>query len=306
MDDLVSTIREVLKKFYAIESNDISRLPHGHTNHNFLVTAKNLYIIKALNPQYEEEMIYKEIDFLKYLKKHEFPLVMALKNNKGTHLVNYKKRFFVVYPYFEHDLNGVTFENAEDVGALYGRLHNIPVPNHLSPRPDRRMIWKELLESKDKAIVDFFKKEFLVLEEKISHKKLPKSIIHADAWAPNFLTKNNSTVFLDWESVDIHHRLLDLACAARGICYEEEEFDYDLYNTFLRGYTSEVQLTQTEKDTLYEYILYYLLWATSWRYVMFEIRKERKDIYVSYTDHKKKYESLRALGKEAFMNKLQL
>ena len=197
MEDLVSTICEVLKKFYSLENNNISRLPHGHTNHNFLVKAKNLYIIKALNPQYEEEIIYKEIDFLNYLKEHEFPLVMPLKTNNGTHLVKYKKRFFVMYSYFEHDFNGVTLKNAKEVGALYGVLHNIPVPDHLEPRPDRRMIWKELLESKDKEIVDFFKKEFLVLEEKIAHKKLPKSIIHADAWAPNFLTKNNKTVFLD-------------------------------------------------------------------------------------------------------------
>ena len=79
-----------------------------------------------------------------------------------------------------------------------------------------------------------------------------------------------------------------------------------MYNAFLLGYASEVQLTKAEKDTLYEYILYYLLWATSWRYVMFEIRKERTDIYVPYTDHKKKYEALRALGKEAFMNKLKI
>ena len=299
--------KQVLKTFYNLKLIDSSEIKMGVSNMNYKIIAdKGTYVLKRMNKNKKEDELKEELNYLNYLSDSKIPVVLPIKTEKGD-FIPYESFILALYPFINHKTDQVSIENIGEVGKIIGKVNKLPI-NDLKPRPSNRFIWKELVEkSADKELVEWFLKEFQPYNEKFSELDLPTSIIHGDIWTGNVLfDKDNQLIcVLDWESVDIHHRLFELGIVVIGCCYINEKLDLNIFNEFLRTYSKEIQLTDLEKEMFFDYLCYVTLWGISWRYVKFNIRKIDERFYDYHLLLLERYKNLKSLDRDKFYEQIK-
>lgn len=301
--------KKFLKAIYNIDLLDTSEITSGISHINYKVkTDKGVYVLKKMNRNNKQDEIHEELNYLKYMFESGIPVILPVKTEQG-YFIPYGEHLMLLYEFIDHKTDQATYDNIGQYGKIVGKINSLPIASHLKPRPTRRQIWKEFVEKSDeKELVSKFLKKFMPYHEMFSNIELPTSIIHADIWSGNILSDYDDDVkcVLDWESVDIYHRLFELSIVIIGCCYVDEQLNFDMFNQFIKNYQREVELTDTEKNLLYDYLGYSILWCVAWRYVMFNMRKIDKRFYDFHIPMYERFESLESMGRKNFYEKIKL
>lgn len=295
--------REALKKLYDMNLESSEYIESGVSHKNYIVaTDKGKFVLKLIAKSNLEINPEVESAYLDYLQDQDFPVNRPLKE-KGEYFLDYGDFLIALFPYIKHASDQVTAENIAEVGDVVGRLNTLEIPAHLHPRSKRMNIWKQFVEeATEKGLVDDFLKVFNPLRKRIEEANLPQAIIHADIWTGNLLfdDKNHLVGIIDWESVDIQHRLFEITIVAVGCCYKDEKLDIAMYKKFIDAYDKEAQLTDLEKKMLYDYLCFTILYCVAWRYVKFNIRKLDEKLIDFYKPMFQRYYDLREYGQKTF------
>lgn len=225
-----------------------------------VVTDKNRYIIKLLNPNIMKRPAamgnYKIADDIEMiLKKNNIPAVYALAFN-GSRMQELNGQYYYVFDWYDGKSlkdGDIKACHCEKIGEVLAKIHNIDLKKESSEREKLHIDWQKyvhLAKEMDSEIYDVIKDKVDLFNDSMTKgneaiKKLPtvKAICHNDMDSKNVLWINNEFKLIDLECLGYSNpylELFELALCWSG--YEICNIDFDLFNTFIRAYFSYTNL----------------------------------------------------------------
>jgi len=126
---------------------------------------------------------------------------------------------------------------------------------------------KEFGKNLEKDLYDFIEKLEEKIQNRINSKELKVGIIHGDLFIDNTIFDGeNLLAIIDFEDVTETEVILDIAMTILGCCYEEDQFNEECYQSFLKGYEMKRKIPTEERELLPIYLLYAMLTVLIWRY----------------------------------------
>jgi homoserine kinase type II len=162
------------------------------------------------------------------------------------------------------------------------------------------MIYREVrkqLPTHLKNIVRVLDDEVVYLENYLDN-NLPKGIIHGDLFADNVKFKGSRLVgVMDFEAACRGKLIFDLATAVNALCYTEERYRIERFESFIAGYEALRPLSLPEWDSFPNELRFSALRFTVTRIKDFYLRKVDENSRV-YKDFKDFFDRLLILRRE--------
>lgn len=296
-------LRNVFIQHYSLQPTAITRIERGITNICFEVTtSQNDYFVKIIRNA-DHRAIEEELVFTDYLSKHHVALIRPKESNVGRLLYEYDHGAVIVYPFIRGYFDGLTktinIAYIRSIAKAVAQIHNIKLSGNL-PRKRHRVLKRNVIEelfadTREKSETqNFLQRHYIPLRKRIDQLHVPVCINHGDIWPGNFfLTKHFRVKYvLDFEDVEIYHRLNDVAITIQGFCYTANKLSMNKLKQFMEEYTKSIKLESVELEHFFDYMRFSLLWIIGWRYYDFHIRGKNEKERDSYTTAIRRYREM--------------
>ena len=100
-------IKNILKKYYNIEANNISKIERGTSNIFKIEATQNKYILKEFISKRKKETIIKEIEIINFLQKRNINVPIYIKTIDNNYYIENEDRIIIVQEF----IDGYTIEN---------------------------------------------------------------------------------------------------------------------------------------------------------------------------------------------------
>lgn len=301
-------IAKIVDEFTLGDLVAFSGVRNGSVNTHYIVETKRGKFFVKIDEVKSELEVKQEIELLLHLRKQNFPCLQPLKSKTGRFHLECQGKCLTVTRY----LDGVELPaealNATHLNALGHTLANL----HLIGRSykkgiDNRFgfnriaaIYREVrrqLPSHLKNIVRVLDDEFSYLENYLDN-NLPKGIIHGDLFPDNVKFKGNRlTGVLDFEAACRGKLIYDLATAVNALCFVDDRYRIDRFESLISGYESLRPLSLPEWDSFPNELRFSALRFTVTRIKDFYLRSA-DDTQRVYKDFKEFYDRLLILRRE--------
>jgi Ser/Thr protein kinase RdoA (MazF antagonist) len=239
------------------------------------------FLVKMAASSKSVESIKSDTFVLAFLKKLGFehaPLILKTRN--GTFFHQIKNQFMHITEFIEGKSPKSTEDNWHKLGIITANLHNIEGYPY-SSLFTFDSVMPELFEN-----VKMFKfgKEYLYLVNTLpDFKDLPISLIHTDIGLHNAVMKHDGNlVLVDWDDSGTGPTVIDLGFPL--ICQfisSHLKFRKSIAESFYQGYLSRRQITDKEKNIIFNsglfcalmYIKYGIV-HINWRKIQYAIRNK--------------------------------
>ena len=222
-------------------------------------------------------MVSTELHLATMLKELGLFTPQIITTLSGHLYTKYQGRYLALFEFIEGSHPQPTYNNLIKIGQAIGQIHqckpNITL-NAYQPSPEDLFHTIQTLPSLEPSLANFFNSAILVTKN-IPFDKLPHSLTHGDIFLDNLIeTTDNKLYIIDFEEASFNNCLFDLSRAIIGCCTTKQKMvDIMLCKALLKGYSMQCSLTSTEKEYLYEYLIYAGLLSTFWRYEEFNIKR---------------------------------
>lgn len=219
---------------------------------------------------------------LVYLQQHRYPAPRVVRTRDGALVGEAHGWATLVTTYIPGDVTEPTVDQLRLMGAALGKLHNVPLTHNAQIGTSwwypEKIIGSALAQL---ALVDgqvppqwvpLHQAMRTTLETAQGWTHLPRTIIHADAWAGNGVqTKPDEVVLIDWDPSGIGWPILDLArlliqSPVNSASPMDRSLQPDLrrINAIIDGYCTERMPTSAELNVLAHAICFTVAAGGAW------------------------------------------
>ena len=273
-------IRELLSNWTIGELVSCRQARKGVVNINWIIkTTQGKYVLRKVAHFTKIENLKFEVDYLTYLKEHDFPyrIPAPTKTRNRKNLLKFKDSYFWLYEYIEgRDIKRFGHSELRECAKMMAIYHKIIESSGLGNKKDsdevfnRKPVLKELEKFRAQALAKdkqdrkdrIFLKESSILIPLMKsldgqeYSKFPKYPIHRDVNPENTLWKNKKLVGLvDFENVGtINDTMIkDISVMLQYSCRDRKQkhkLDLKLAKFFLKEYRKYRQLSDKEIEFL--------------------------------------------------------
>lgn len=224
-----------------------------------IYTAKGRFEVRVHSMD-EEFDLRRELDFLSFLEKHDFPSPRPVLDGQGRYLVDRAGYCLTLYrlplgqAVAEKKLSLKQINNA---GYLIGQMH--AVCRGYKKSIENRFGFERIFETYAAArrrMPSHFKKIVRTLDEETEYlgnyleAKLPKGIIHGAIHRDSLLFKGEEVTCIgDFEGVCRGKYVFDLATAVNALCFYDSSYSLDRFEALMAGYEAVRTLSLAEWDS---------------------------------------------------------
>jgi homoserine kinase type II len=218
--------------------------------------------------------ILAEIALLKYLKRHDFPVVVPIPARDGHEIISWRAHHGYLRPFVAaKEKMKPSLAEVRTFGATLGRFHRLvegarPVrrrPHIFDPKTTRLHFLEhrnDMLKSgmaEAEKFVERWEREMAALKFSA---RLPKGLIHEDLGKRHALWRGNKiAAIIDFDRTYYAPLVLDLGQCLRGWCFVDDwrQFSVRRCAALLSGYRREHRLTRQEGECLVDAVKFALL-----------------------------------------------
>ncbi len=224
-----------------------------------LETSKGRFQLRVHGSEQEADL-RRELDFLAFLEKNNFPSPRLLSDRRGRQILDFAGHFLVLFkiPPGERATNAsLTLSQINTFGHLLGQLHMLS--RNYKKAIENRFAFDRIFETYAdvrRRMPVYFKKIVRTLDEETEYlgnyleTKLPKGIIHGTLYRGNVLFKDDHvTCISDFFAACRGKYIYDLATAVNAMCFNEGSYFLDRFEALMAGYESIRTLSLAEWDS---------------------------------------------------------
>ncbi len=278
-------IHTLLSAYDIGEVTRISPQDGGQANTSYRIKTENGGFMLSVCDEKTMEEARILILVLETLNRHGFPTSQPIATRQGETLQDFEGKPVYLKAFIPGEVTrDLSAPMVEDVGLAMARLHAIPPVKGISPRfPYGKTAFDAYL---DKPIAHEFT-AWLTEQRKWLEAHLDtgmaQGLIHGDIFWDNLVFEGESLkAVLDFEEACTYYRLFDLGMAAVGCCSDEGKFNPQLLGALIRGYETQIPLTETERNQLPVFLVYGATAGAFWRFCQYNIHHPHPRLKESY------------------------
>lgn len=274
-DQSFEQIFKDLPNFYSDLENilEYKKLNKGMANLNFIVNTKNNKYFLKIIPSTQKQTFPRQIAFYENIHITGIQTVAPIKNVKQQYFTEINQQSVLLYPYREIIEPTVDLTSAKAIGELVGRLHNTVVNEHqLETARYTKLFYQQGLSFVDEGR----KKRYAKYTSYINSldDTLPKGFVFDDICTDNLYANAEGIVgFIDPENAGYGEFVFDVA-GALIMCFFDKPDRELLIKSFFDGYNNHRQLTNHEKEYLFESLIFICVLLA----LFFELQQGEKNI----------------------------
>jgi Ser/Thr protein kinase RdoA (MazF antagonist) len=222
------------------------------------------FIVKITDPAKSEATVLKDTQILRFFEEVEYPAPRLLLSRAGTNYVLHNGKCIYALSYLDGHEPERNVENYAKLGEVTARLHSLQgytIPTDFTAEVEI----PTMLVRAEKFNIDGRYKALVKALPDFSH--FPTCLIHTDIGSHNSVQLTNGEIeLIDWDDAGVGTRILDLGFPL--ICdfvTKDLVFERDRAKAFYEAYCSIIELTEEEKEHLFDAGLFYAL-----SYVIFD------------------------------------
>lgn len=283
---ITTQLAQEILELYGIENiKTITPMSSGISNTNYKVEIENssTIILKISNSKPISE-IQQEQDILLYLHQQGFKKCLApLKTTAGKQVYEHNGLLGVVYPFIEGEIPDLSMDSMYEIGCAIGELHTIPIVEECPLRKfdDLGYGFEQIIDYiNSEDCLEPFKNFFIdLIDEELLNTYLnnthPLCVLHGDLYYDNCLVNEDGKILriLDFEQAGLGDPLFDIGISISGSCLNNGEIDPELVESYMDGYKSKRQLSESEEKLLDFAIVMGLFSIALWRIERFNKNK---------------------------------
>ena len=220
-------------------------------------SSEGLYVFKLSSGSKTRQQLEKDTAIFSYLKEKDFSAPRLLKTKNDENFLPFNDQFLYAINFIEGSVPIANTDNYRQLGEITARLHRLNdysiVTDFTAPSVIEEMIEK----NKQYTIGSDYEALLRALPD---FSKLPSSLIHTDIGLHNSIQKTDGEIVLvDWDDAGIGTRILDIGFPLICGFVKDNAFDIENARAYYRGYLKNADLTQQEKDHIFDAGLFYIL-----------------------------------------------
>jgi homoserine kinase type II len=236
----------------------------GIENTNYLLkTNKDKFILTIFEKRVQKKDLPFFMNFMEKLNEKKIICPKPLKNNKGKHLCEIKRKPACIVTFLEGtDKINLNYKNCFDIGKNIAKFHRITTKIKLY-RQNTMSVKKldSLLKSikfKSSKISRELKPTLYACLKDIKNKwpkQLPEGIIHGDLFVDNiFFNKDKFSGFIDFYFSSNDYLMYEIAICINSLCFDKKKNSFVMNNKkikrLINGYESIRPFSKKEKNAL--------------------------------------------------------
>ncbi len=256
-------ILDIMNLHYPMIFMKIELLREGGNATYAIYTAHDKFFLKSIGTAFQDTF-QQSVEINLYLQQNDFPVPHIFMTSDNGPFIKFGTYYFVLYEFLEIieiDMD----KDAEEVGALIGKLHHIMNSNSSKLVVHDKLFYIDryikILKEKNYQ----GQKEFEEYGERlwIRVKMIPWGYSHGDMYSGNIARgADNKLYILDFDTSCFGFSIYDIAL----ICNQTNYFDYEeeglirtanILKRFLPEYIKYHTLSDLEKGSIYEMLALY-------------------------------------------------
>ena len=243
-----------IEEFWSLNSVKVLRIlqKYGGRKVFSIKSEEGKFVVKVANPSDTDEKIKKATFVFDFLNRQNFNHIpFILKTKAGESFKKIGNSYIYIMEFIEGSRPKSTEENWYKIGVILADLHSFKDYPYSSVFTFDSYKPKLLEYSK---ILHFGKEYLRILNTLPNFSDCPKAIIHADIGITNFILRKDDTfVLIDWDDAGTGSTVLDLGnpLISQFIGYDLR-FNLSKAKSFYKGYLSKRQLTDQERDLIFD------------------------------------------------------
>ena len=236
----------------------------GIENTNYLLkTNKRKFILTIFEKRVQKKDLPFFMSLMEKLNQKKIICPKPLKNNKGKHLSQIKKKPSCIVTFLEGtDKTNLNYKNCFDIGKNIAKFHKVTTKIKLFRKNSMSVkkldILLKSIEFRSNSISPKLKPVLDACLKDIKNKwpkKLPEGIIHGDLFIDNiFFNKNKFSGFIDFYFSSNDYLMYEIAICINSLCFDKKNNLFIINNkkiqNLIDGYESIKTLSRKEKDAL--------------------------------------------------------
>ena len=217
------------------------------------------YVFKVADPSKGAKAVTKDTQILQCFNDVAYPAPRLLLTSKGESYVQENGKFVYAISFIDGDEPELTVENYMLLGQTAANLHSLRGYTITTNFTAQNEIPRMLARAEKYNMDPLYEKLVSGLPD---FENLPKCLIHTDIGAHNSIKQSSGNIILvDWDDAGIGTRILDIGfpLICDFISSKDYAFDAERAKGFYESYCSMIDLTNTEKQLLFDAALFYAL-----------------------------------------------
>ncbi len=256
-------LKKLISNIYPIGKNSSIQFLKRGFNDTYLITENNKkYILRVYKHNWRTlESIETEINTINYLKENLCSVSFPIKNKQGAFIQKINapegERYAVLFSFAEgHLIRKLTLEQSYLLGIEVGKIHLLTQNKFFGTTAQDYDIDKQfkiILKTLKPILVNYpeqyayllqLKDDFINTFNNIDKNELGFGICHGDLQAENFhIDQDNKFTFFDFDFFGKGYLAYDIGVF---IWYDHKNKTPETINSFLKGYQTQRNLTETE------------------------------------------------------------
>jgi Ser/Thr protein kinase RdoA (MazF antagonist) len=215
------------------------------------------YVFKLAASSKTQSQLENDTAIFSYLETNDFPAPKLLNTIRDERFTRYNNQFLYAITFIEGKPPITSEKNYHELGKLTARLHLLKDYPTTTGFTAATVIPEMVEKNKIYPIGQKYKNALKSLPD-FSH--FPTSLIHTDIGLNNSIQRpNGQIVLIDWDDTGIGTRILDIGFPLICSFVTNDVFDYKNAKAYYAAYFENIELTQQERDHIFDAGLFYIL-----------------------------------------------
>lgn len=249
----------------------MTKISVGFANQNYkLETNKGLYLYRVCKEQ-SVTMIHYELNLMDTLKFNNFLTAYPIPKANGEFITKTNLGYVVIYEFIEGNEPALNEKTVAEIAMHVAKLNSISNwekherQNAINLDDCLKMAYSfKKYEYQYPKIFNDFENLLQDIKESLSV-KIPKGLIHADVFPDNTLFQGDKLLaIIDFEEACTDNLLFDVGMTINGFCFKHNQFNKNLFESFINAYTKVRTLNGAEKNKVHDYIIWGAVGMAYW------------------------------------------
>jgi len=297
-------IQNIANDYSLGQVSSFSPLSGGSENSNYLVKSKKGDFVITICEQKSVDEANQLADLLLHFDQNSFRTSKVILNSSNRAISVHGNKPVMVKDF----LDGTVTENISSelmfhVGVQLGKLHKITVPKFLPNKTNYdKGQFDEVNDYAPNSSFNVWLDNIKVYIESHIDYNAPKALIHSDIFPSNVIISKDGTrvTIMDFEEAAHYYRMFDVGMTIIGSCRQNHEINLEKMSALLKGYKTEIELTEVEKQTLKAFTVYAGASMTFWRHKNFHYTNPDPSFFDHYKELQNVTDFIKELPSEIF------
>lgn len=215
-------------------------------------------VFKIADPSKNEATVLKDTQILRFFEEVDYPAPRLLLSRTNTNYIQHEGKCIYAFSYLEGHEPAQSVATYAKLGKITAQLHQLQgytIPTDFTAEMEVPI----MLQRAKKFNMDAHYTE--LIKQLPDFERFPTCLVHTDIGPHNSIELANGQIeLIDWDDAGIGTRVLDLGFPL--ICdfvTQGLTFDQDRAKAFYKAYCSIIELTDKEKEHLFDAGLFYAL-----------------------------------------------